>query len=147
MAYLKEQCICIMIYFILGKCELGTHEMSKTVFSDILMQRTWTFEVPPPPRCAETSFEGCEHVVILPHVTTHMKMWRKFAKQCMMTNAVPFCNVWESKSARNVLNDGGTRTAELVQQFLAVDKMAVVHHPPDLAPYNFFLFSRIKLPF
>jgi hypothetical protein len=44
MAYLKEQCICIKICFILGKCASGTHEMSKTAFSDILLQRTWTFE-------------------------------------------------------------------------------------------------------
>lgn len=44
MTYLKEQCICIKICFIFGKCASGTHEMSKTAFSDILMQRTWTFE-------------------------------------------------------------------------------------------------------
>lgn len=43
-AYLKEQFICIKICFILGKCASGKHELSKTTFSDILMQRTWIFE-------------------------------------------------------------------------------------------------------
>jgi len=38
--------------------------------------------------CAESSLEGCEHEVIPPEVT-QMKMWRKFAKLCMI-NAVPF---------------------------------------------------------
>jgi hypothetical protein len=44
MAYLKAQCICFKICFILGKFASGIHEISKTVFTDNLMQRTWTFE-------------------------------------------------------------------------------------------------------
>jgi hypothetical protein len=45
-------------------------------------------------------------------------------------------------------NNAPYHTSVLTQQFLAKYKMAVIPHPPqspDLAPCEFFLFSKIKL--
>jgi hypothetical protein len=40
--------------------------------------------------------------------------------------------------------------AYIVQEFLAINKMAVVPHPlysPDLSPRDFFLFPKMKIKF